>query len=293
MVDQAMRRVIKLFGEAREQVLVVSAYIRSDMLHQLLDAVPDNVAVTVYTRWHIDDILTGASDRKAWDVAKNHGTRFYSCPRLHAKMYIADNAALVGSANATNKGLRGSESSNIELLLPVDATQKDITATLNTILAESFLAAPFGIDVRERGRIEDEVIAPCVWTPSTDFELFIDMTQGRAPHTEGSMNDCRSLCLHEKADRKAIQAAVRDTTVFRLIEEKFKNWPGTMDTSDLRKLFSDTGLSSLDTIPDEQLLQLMAWVGQLGKNTYLLAGSANNMPTLNSGVLLSSHVERS
>ena len=290
MVDNAMRRVIHLFGEARAQVRVVSAFIRSDVLHELLAAVPDNVPVTVYTRWHIEDILSGASDKNAWDVAKKHGAEFYACPRLHAKMYIADNAALVGSANATHKGFRGSGSSNIELLLPADVTQKDICETLNTIFQMSFLAAPFGIDVREHGLNEDVVITPCIWIPGTDYESFINITQGVSPHTEDSRNDCQALGLSEIADRNAIRTAVRDTTVFRVIEDIFNTWPGPMNHNELRKMFTAKRLLLPDPLPEERLSYLMTWVGRMGKNTFLIEGSDKNTPTLYPGKLLSSHI---
>jgi len=56
---------------------------------------------------------------------------------LHAKYYRADNECLVGSANLTNRALGWSNQSNLEILIPVTASEHNLKAFEKKLLDES------------------------------------------------------------------------------------------------------------------------------------------------------------
>ena len=118
LLTDSLSRVRRLFTGARHRVVVVSAFVGAEALDKILESVPEEVEqIAVFARWDTNDIASGATDWQAWDVASRHAVPFYACPGLHAKMYIADEKALVGSANATARGLGFGGISNLELLI--------------------------------------------------------------------------------------------------------------------------------------------------------------------------------
>jgi phosphatidylserine/phosphatidylglycerophosphate/cardiolipin synthase-like enzyme len=87
------------------RLLVSSPYV-SSVLENALKNAPHDVETTLLTRTNLRDFATGASDIDALcNVARNR-TQVLSLSRLHAKVYIIDDAAaLVTSANATTNGM--------------------------------------------------------------------------------------------------------------------------------------------------------------------------------------------
>ena len=99
-------RVVEAFSAARKDVVVVAPFIKRKPLELLLDSVDESVQVTVYTRWLPDEVSRGVSDTSVLDVlASRGGATLFLLDRLHAKAYVADGRAFVGSANATGAGL--------------------------------------------------------------------------------------------------------------------------------------------------------------------------------------------
>lgn len=68
--------------------------------------------------------IEGSSDIRAIQLAHANGFTVYSCPRLHAKLYIGASTAYAGSANCTLRGLGLATifQANIETLFKVDHT---------------------------------------------------------------------------------------------------------------------------------------------------------------------------
>ena len=70
----------------------------------------------VVAGWSPGDLVSGASDIEAAELAISHGWRFGMLPGLHAKVYwIDEGTVLVGSANLTPRGLQLSGVGNLEV----------------------------------------------------------------------------------------------------------------------------------------------------------------------------------
>lgn len=74
----------------------------------------------VVTRWRAVEVALGVSDLAVFDVVNDReNTELFLIDELHAKLFVADNFCLAGSANVTAAALGWSKSPNLELLLDV------------------------------------------------------------------------------------------------------------------------------------------------------------------------------
>ena len=144
--------VAELLGSTRRDAMVIAPFMRSAALARLLDAVPEGVSTTVVTRWRPLDILAGASDLATFDVTEARNIRLLLRHDLHAKLFIADERCLVGSANVTATALGWRDPSNLELLAPVGRRTAEIQIFEATLLAD-----PIPATAAERDRMTDLV----------------------------------------------------------------------------------------------------------------------------------------
>lgn len=115
------RRYSSILRRAQGRVLIVSAFLKVSALEKIAGDIPDGVAVSILTRWHKKDLLTGASDLEAFRFARQCGWRFYIDQQLHTKAVLVDRDFLfLGSSNLTNSGLHifsaGNKELNVELV---------------------------------------------------------------------------------------------------------------------------------------------------------------------------------
>ena len=283
-----LSRVCALINGARERVSVVSAYLGADTLERLLDSVPEAVTqVAVFTRWDIQDITSGATDWKAWDVARARSVSLCACPRLHAKVYVADEQALVGSANATASGLGGGSYGNLELLMPVDASQADVAQVLTLTAQESTEAVPFGADAASRDSSRDDVP---IWIPEVSPDRFLQAFRGQKPHTGQTRKICSVLQVPERhQDDTLVRRAVRETTSFRVVSHEFDTRPTPMAVDGLRDLLADKVDFGFGEVPTGRLAPLICWLGYFGTNTHAVTSPGDLTPTLYPGGRLASY----
>lgn len=106
----ALAEVIQL---ASEELLVAAPYIKTVEVNWMCDLLAHssgekNCTIRVLTDIRSDSVLSGSLDLEALNIFYQRGNRaeVVSLPRLHAKVYIADNRrALLTSANLTPAGL--------------------------------------------------------------------------------------------------------------------------------------------------------------------------------------------
>jgi len=130
-----------LFEGSTEPVTIVAPFIKRGALQSLLKAIPSTTFVRCVTRWLPHEIAAGVSDPEIVADLQEHGS--YSLTlvdKLHAKLYIAGDRCLVGSANVTVSGLGDSDDSNIEVLVSAMIDNPGVQATLAAI-SESERAA--------------------------------------------------------------------------------------------------------------------------------------------------------
>ena len=268
-MSNGLSRVCALFGRARERVIVVSAYLGATVLGQMLDSVPKSVSsVAVFARWDLRDIASGATDWRAWDVARGRGVQFYACAGLHAKMYVADGEALVGSANATTSGMGLGGRGNIELLMLTDTSQPDVSRVLATIERSSVEAPPLGADASIDNAASASEAAP-IWIPEVSPDEFLDAILGRAPPTEATRRMSAVLgIVKDSSSEAALRTAVQATTAFRVVKDEFDTRPVSMTVAELQELLAGRVDSRCSNLSSEQLTLLVQWLGRFGSNTH-------------------------
>ena len=283
-----LSRVCALFSRARERVIVVSAYLGADTLEKLLDSVPAVVTqVTVVTRWDIRDITSGATDWRAWDVARASSASLRACPGLHAKVYVADEQALVGSANATASGLGGGGSGNLELLIPVAASQADVAQVLALAVQESTEAVPLGADASNHDSSSSDVP---IWIPEISPDRFLKAFRGQSPHTDQTRRTCSVLRIPEHhQDDALLRSAVQNTTLFRVVSHEFDTRPTPMTVDGLRDLLADKVDFGFGEMSTKRLAPLIHWLGHFGTNTHVITSPGDLTPTLYPGGRLASY----
>lgn len=119
-------KVLHLLGQANHNVLIAAPFIKCSSLAGLLDGIPNEIQVDIITQWRLRDIVFGVSDLAVFELAQEKNARLYLRDKLHAKLFVADNMCLVGSANVTHAALGWVNSANLELLIPVSRSDNHI-----------------------------------------------------------------------------------------------------------------------------------------------------------------------
>lgn len=127
-------------------MILCAPFIKVGAFSVIMSAVPKGVALDVVTRWRPEEVAAGISDLAAYDVARSReNTSFRLLDALHAKLYVADDGCLVGSANLTGAALGWSDRPNIEVLVTASTSDQPI-AQLLTRLAH---AEPATLAIRD------------------------------------------------------------------------------------------------------------------------------------------------
>jgi hypothetical protein len=155
--DHIWQQIRHLLAGTSERVVLVAPFIKKDMFKAALDAVPPGVEdIRCVTRWSVAEVAAGVSDPEIAEIAAADGRpRIDLCHNLHAKLYIADNHCLVGSANLTDKATGRIPTANIELLLSVDTAHPEVQRTLDAI--ES-LCVEASVDLARQIRAQAELM---------------------------------------------------------------------------------------------------------------------------------------
>lgn len=294
-MTHALTKICDLFDSARERVLIVSAYVGSKTLDTLLSASSPNIHRAIYARWAQEDISSGASEWEAWDVAMSHGVPIFACPKLHAKVYIADNVALVGSANATWNGLEAGNQGNLELLIEVSSDIQEIQDSIAAIQTMSQLALPFGSDMACQNNddlLVDSESSTSIWTPRSNPKFFLRAMCGEDDHSEASIKDRDALDIREKSfNQELLRKALKNQTVFRVIDYVFRARLKPMYQNELRETLSQRVSSRFSQLSSNELTNLAQWLGQFGENIHLSPTSEGKLPSLIPGRFLISERE--
>ena len=133
--DTQGARIRALFEGAEGAIAVIAPFIKVDALRSLLEVIPAGLHLRCVSRWLPREIAAGVSDPEILDLLDMRGNFSLSLvDRLHAKLYIAGDRCLAGSANVTLAGLgEGGGGSNIETLVETTTDDPGIAATLEAI----------------------------------------------------------------------------------------------------------------------------------------------------------------
>ena len=282
-----LSRVLSLLSSAQRRVVIVSAYVKSRTLKTLLAQVNPKASIEVYARWRLDDLVRGASDVKAYDVVRKRGGEFRIHETLHAKMYVADNRALIGSANATNSGLNErSKKANLELLYECSASCKEVCRVLDVLREKA--KKPFPVDEKMLqnllqnssnldfdGIIVDEL--DDMWLPRSEPENIRKFVTGRRFSKDIEfLQDCCALDLSQNAGMKRTREAIKEKKVFRVLHNALERGSGCMSEEQiLNCLDQEFQTKNLDL--KAKLVILQKWIEIFSDNLYVQLGVRNRI----------------
>lgn len=131
-------RIRELVAAAKREVILCAPFVKAKVLEIILGAVPQTVPVRIVTRWRPAEVASGLSDLEVYDIAKERlHTELGLLDSLHAKLYVADDDCLVGSANLTAAALGWRPDSNLEILLRVSRSDADVVHLLERLSSAS------------------------------------------------------------------------------------------------------------------------------------------------------------
>lgn len=120
-----------------ERSWLVSGFVKSGFMQ--VAGIDQTSNLQVFSRWRLSDLVLGGSDVSAAREVLTQGGDFFVHPRLHAKVFLFDDVAFVGSANLTCSGLPSfQKTGNIEAAL---ATSKisEVAAFIESLREDSWL----------------------------------------------------------------------------------------------------------------------------------------------------------
>ena len=121
--NDAYRWIADALSNAEQPIDICSAFLRSEALSALLHGAPKSLSGRILVRWRLNDLIAGASDFEAYDIAVARGFEVYMRLDFHGKVYaLPPLGVLVGSANATLSGMGLKPNANGEVctLVPYD-----------------------------------------------------------------------------------------------------------------------------------------------------------------------------
>ncbi|MGE6415878.1 phospholipase D-like domain-containing protein [Planococcus kocurii] len=105
----------KYLENCDKEVLIISAFAKIEVIKWIDSCIDSRVKKRVLLRFQKSDILSGATDFEIIDYCLKHDWILKFDIKLHSKIYLFNNESfIIGSANATNKGLAFSGSYNKE-----------------------------------------------------------------------------------------------------------------------------------------------------------------------------------
>jgi len=233
--------LIEHLQQAKSSVLLCAPFIKTTVLKALLNCVSAEVSVRIVTRWIPEEIAAGVSDLGIFDLVQaREKCSLQLLDNLHAKVYIADDSVLVGSANLTGRALGWSSLPNIEILTSASAADSSVIRCL-AALENSRNATKEEMErIRElvdamkspplpEGAEADDVIArpwlPTLGAPSRLFEAYLPQARERLtqPVVDAADVDLQALDirtgLNQDEFREAVKAGLQTMTATRRILE--------------------------------------------------------------------------
>jgi phosphatidylserine/phosphatidylglycerophosphate/cardiolipin synthase-like enzyme len=116
--DKEINYLIKKnIAECKTDILIISAFVKVDIIKWI----DDNINCSkkeLLVRFRKSDIISGATDFELIEYCLLNKWHLKFDLNLHSKIYVFDQEKfLIGSANATNKGLSFIEDSNKETMI--------------------------------------------------------------------------------------------------------------------------------------------------------------------------------
>lgn len=195
-------RLKALLAAARRRVVLCAPFMQARVVETLLSVVADDVMVRLVTRWRAVEVAAGVSDLGTFEVANRRArTQLLLLNDLHAKLFVADERCLMGSANLTGAALGWSEFSNVELMVSVPVRNEDVAVLLQQLEA----AVPATLAMRSEIEREAAALEPGLWAEGTPVTVQ-DRSRGWLPRCAAPD---RLFDIYENPDTPRVAAETR------------------------------------------------------------------------------------
>ena len=150
-------RIKALVAGAIREVILCSPFIKAKVFEAILSVIPRKISVRVVTRWRPPEVAAGLSDLEVFDIAtERENTQVDLLHSLHAKLYVADNRCLVGSANLTAAALGWRPDSNLEVLISADRSDSDVSLLLDRLRGATPATFQIRADIEKQASLLDQ-----------------------------------------------------------------------------------------------------------------------------------------
>jgi hypothetical protein len=129
-----------IFVRDAQTFTIVAPFITIGGIEPVLAALPTDSTIEVITRWRPDEVASGVSDPRVFDLISARRGTVMLHPVVHAKVYLTASRALVGSANVTINGLGWQRPGAAEIMVEVAVDEPAVVALLHVLRATSALA---------------------------------------------------------------------------------------------------------------------------------------------------------
>jgi hypothetical protein len=236
--------VIDAARAAKDRAVLCAPFTKRGIVERVTEILDPAVEVTLFTRWRPEEVAAGVSDTAVLALLENRGGRVFLHDPLHAKAFIFDDIALVGSANLTARALGWTASPNLELLIEVAADTAEVVSLQEELGRGAVRATPAMADEIER------VAALLPPAPVVPPETAGDHPQGAPWHPR--LREPRELFVAYRGDggrlsRQSSEAAAADLACLEpptgLEREAFEALIGTRLLQEPVVLWVDAALS--------------------------------------------------
>ena len=266
--DTQGSRIRALFENTGDDVSIIAPFIKVDALRSLLEVFPSGTHLRCVTRWLPKEVAAGISDLEILDVLEKRGNFSLSLvDRLHAKLYIAGDRCLVGSANVTLAGLgEGGDSNNIEVLVDTTIDAPGVAETLEEISKTERPATGAIAQITRRLADSLSASAPSTavveisWSPVSrrPQDAYLFYTQPPSGYTKAAdrtlLDDLAKANLQPGFEEDEFRSAIRSLLQTILIAESFLK-----TTEDTTLTFADTH-SYFEEIAGDQFSANELWL---------------------------------
>lgn len=135
-----MSALLDELNNTQSEINVISAFCKESVIEFINSHLNQNVKKkNLMVRYRLEDLLKGVTDFSIYKFCKEHNWNLYVDFDLHAKTYIFDRKrCIIGSANATNKGIGNSNSPNAEISCICELSDIDLQK-IDLLFRNSFL----------------------------------------------------------------------------------------------------------------------------------------------------------
>ncbi|WP_059006983.1 phospholipase D family protein [Streptomyces specialis] len=169
--DHVWGQLHELLSSAHERVVLVAPFIKKEVFAAALAAIGDrDVELLCVTRWAVMEIAAGVTDPEIAELAEQDDrVTVRLCHDLHAKLYVADERCLVGSANLTGRATGRRLPKNLELLVEVPTGHPEVQSVLEQIQQT---AIPADVEMARQLRSQANLLASAV--DRSEFVVVVD-----------------------------------------------------------------------------------------------------------------------